>query len=117
MDKLFGKTIPLLSQVLDYHSKKHSTIVSNIANVDTPGYRARDVMFEKELALRISEGNPARHASTEMKPLIRVIETGNPVSLDRKMSRLAENTIRYNLGVELLARKLRGLRDLVREVR
>ncbi len=117
MEMLFGKTVSLLSQALDYHSRKHSTIVSNIANVDTPGYRAREVVFEKELALKINEGNPARQTSATMQSVATVVETDEPVNLDREMSRLAENTIRYNLGAELLARKFRSIRDLVREIR
>ena len=117
MEMLFGKTVTLLSQALDYHSRKHSTIVSNIANVDTPGYRARDVVFEKELALKISEGNPSGQTTTAMRSVATVVETDEPVNLDREMSRLAENTIRYNLGAELLARKFRSLKDILREMR
>lgn len=122
MDALFGKTITILSQVLDYRARKHDTIVSNIANIDTPGYRARDAVFEKELAVQMQKEtvNSNRHGTGTdgiERSLVTIIETDKAVSVDEEMSRLAENTIMYNLGVELLARKMRSLRDLVREVR
>ncbi|MDD5475939.1 MAG: flagellar basal body rod protein FlgB [Syntrophales bacterium] len=122
MDALFGKTITILSQVLDYRSRKHDAIVSNIANIDTPGYRAREVVFEKELARRIRDeaakpGQGTKSAVVMEQSPVTVVETDKRVNIDEEMSRLAENTIMYNLGVELLARKLRSLRELVREVR
>lgn len=122
MEALFGKTITILSQVLDYRARKHDTIVSNIANIDTPGYRARDAVFEKELAVQMQKEtvNSNLHGNGTAgieRSLVTIIETDKAVSVDEEMSRLAENTIMYNLGVELLARKMRSLRDLVREVR
>lgn len=122
MDVLFGKTITIISQVLDYRARKHDTIVSNIANIDTPGYRSREAVFERELAERMRNGkaNSGRNghvrAATEQS-LVTIVETEKAVNIDEEMSRLAENTIMYNLGVELLARKMRSLKDLLREVR
>ena len=41
--------IPFLERTLDVRAARHKVIASNIANEETPGYRARDVDFEKEL--------------------------------------------------------------------
>ncbi len=122
MEMLFDKTITVLSRALDYHARRHTTIVSNIANIDTPGYHAREVVFEKELALQMNETKTGRdrngtNGATREQSSIRVVETDKPVNIDSEMSTLAENAIRYNLGVELLSRKLRSIKDLVREVR
>lgn len=122
MEMLFDKTITVLSRALDYHARRHTAIAANIANVDTPGYRAREVVFEKELAFQMNgtktdRNGSATNAVTREQPSIRVVETDKPVNIDREMSNLAENAIRYNLGVELLSRKLRSIRDFVREVR
>jgi len=52
-DRLFGNTvIPLLQHVTSFTGARHRTILSNIANADTPGYRAQDVAgaeFERQL--------------------------------------------------------------------
>ncbi len=45
--KLFDKTIGVLEQAIKLRSKRNSVLAGNIANVDTPGYRPRDVKFRK----------------------------------------------------------------------
>ena len=46
---IFSETISMLSKALDLRSRKHSVIVSNIANIDTPHYKAFDLAVEEEL--------------------------------------------------------------------
>ena len=45
MDILFNKTMNLLSGMLDYRSTRHKIIVSNIANIDTEGFKPSDICF------------------------------------------------------------------------
>ena len=64
-DRLFGNTvIPLLARVTEFTGARHRAIASNIANADTPGYRARDVSeseFTGQLrdAVRLQRRRPA----------------------------------------------------------
>jgi flagellar basal-body rod protein FlgB len=44
---VFEKTFNLVKTALKIRSYKHSLLASNIANVDTPGYRGKDIPFEK----------------------------------------------------------------------
>ena len=46
---IFNQTVSLLERSLDLRSMKHKSIVSNVANIDTPNYKAFDVMVEDEL--------------------------------------------------------------------
>ncbi|CAM5185938.1 Flagellar basal body rod protein FlgB OS=Ureibacillus acetophenoni OX=614649 GN=SAMN05877842_101465 PE=3 SV=1 [Ureibacillus acetophenoni] len=46
---LFGGTINSLEKGLQYASLKNKTIAQNIANVDTPNYKAKDVSFKQVL--------------------------------------------------------------------
>ena len=48
MDILFNKTMDLLSGMLDYRSKRHKIIVSNIANIDTDDFKPSDISFKSE---------------------------------------------------------------------
>ncbi|HWP84999.1 MAG TPA: flagellar basal body protein, partial [Terriglobia bacterium] len=41
--------VRFLEEVLDLASRRHALIASNLANLDTPGYRTRDIRFEDEL--------------------------------------------------------------------
>jgi len=128
MDALFGKTIEMLSAVLDFRSERHNVIASNIANIDTPNYRPKDIVFKEELEAIISNkdritmtGSRGRHMSEQSVPSDRadfeVIDSGEKVSLDSEMAKLTENNLMYNLAVELLARKFTGLNTVLREAK
>ena len=113
MDALFGKTIEMLSAVLDFRSERHKVIASNIANIDTPNYRPKDIVFKEELKSLISN----EYGATIGKADYEVIDSGEKVNLDSEMAKLAENNLMHNLTVELLARKFRGLNTLLREAK
>jgi flagellar basal body rod protein FlgB len=53
MTIIFGKTLPELTEHLNYRNHRQEVISSNIANVDTPGYKAKETLFEKELESRL----------------------------------------------------------------
>src|SRR4030065_2411082 len=49
MKSIFNSTINLLENTLDLRASRHRLLQSNIANQETPGYRAKDINFEQEL--------------------------------------------------------------------
>ena len=127
MDALFGETIGMLSAVLDFRSERHKVITSNIANIDTPNYRPKDIVFKEELQEMIDSGEGIRMTASGEGHLSRqrvaddadfeVVEAGERVDLDSEMAKLAENNLMYNLAVELLARKFKGLNTVLREAK
>ena len=69
---LFSGTVSVLEKVLDFRSRRHNIIISNIVNADTPGFKAFDIVMDEEMgrstssasdALRLESTNPA-HFST-----------------------------------------------------
>ena len=84
-------------------SARQKVVASNIANADTPGYKAQDIDFQSELHSAIS-GFPA--SPTEVAGL-RVKNDGNNVSLDRESRLLAENAMRFNIASNLLRSQLK----------
>jgi flagellar basal-body rod protein FlgB len=126
MSGLFDSTISLIEQTLNLRSFKHKVLSSNIANLETPGYRARDVKFADELKkigggsmagglvnthpghIGTSSGNSVNpevtYVSTEAKAL-----DGNTVSVDAEMVKLSENTMMYSLSAKLIKAKFRTL--------
>jgi len=124
MEKLFGKTVDMLSTMMEYQSKRHKLIAANIANIDTPGYKPKDIVFKKELdgmmcgekTVVMDKTNPG-HLSSGDYSEYEVIKSGDSVNIDKEMTRLAENNLRYNLSVELLARKFKSLTTVLREVK
>lgn len=55
MDLITSLTSQAMNKALDGLSKRHKAIASNLANVDTPNYRRRDVSFEGALSHAIKE--------------------------------------------------------------
>ncbi|MBW2632320.1 MAG: flagellar basal body rod protein FlgB [Deltaproteobacteria bacterium] len=126
MNALFGKTIGMLSEALDFRAERHKVITSNIANIDTPNYRPKDIVFKEELesiidnkdriTMTISRHMPEQSNSAG-KADFEVIDSGERVNLDSEMAKLTENNLMHNLTVELLARKFRGLDTVLREAK
>jgi flagellar basal-body rod protein FlgB len=125
---LFSHTIQMLEQGLDYASLREKVIANNIANVDTPNYKARDVQFRTELdrAIRSFEAKrtnpkhlPFRHPIdqkffvTTRGDLV-YNHNGNNVDIDQEMSNLAENQIYYNALVEQLNGELTALKTVIK---
>ena len=127
MDILFGKTIDLLASSLENRSKRHQVLAANISNIDTPGYKPKDVSFEKELEGFIENPDSVKlqvtregHVGRNFIPVdddLQVFETGEKVAIDNEMAKLAENHIMYNLSVELLVRKFKTLNSVLREAK
>jgi flagellar basal-body rod protein FlgB len=113
MSMIDSPMIEALSRFLDVDVARHKLITSNLANIDTPGYRTRDLDFRAELAragthLAGSEGGNLSYASYCYAPVVRPVRgllerpDGNNVSVERESLLLAETQMKFNLGVQLL---------------
>lgn len=123
MNFLFDKNINLLSGMLDYRTKRHPLIVSNITNLDTPGFKPSDMTFESELdrkkKVQMIMTDPG-HIAPKGKsgPISYEATTSDKdVKLDTEMGNLAENHLLHNMTVEMLARKFRSLNTVLKETK
>ncbi len=53
-------TVPILEQVVSFSQARHTVLAGNIANMDTPGYRVRDLSVE-DFQSRLREAIETRH--------------------------------------------------------
>lgn len=126
---LFNGTINTLTQSLDYSTEKNRTIANNIANVDTPGFKAKEVAFKSILNDTISNSIIAK--KTHPKHLDFGQDTnrefyitsnkstsynhnGNNVDIDKEMTSLAENQIYYQAVVDRLNGKFSSIQSVLR---
>jgi flagellar basal-body rod protein FlgB len=109
-------TMHRVERFLDLVAFRHELISSNLANVDTPGYRTQDVDFESEMrrAEQRLGGDPASPQVMEVKGLIERPD-GNNVSLDRETLALARVQLQYHAGVELLRNEIHMLQSAINE--
>jgi flagellar basal-body rod protein FlgB len=123
LDAYLGVHAPALA----LRSQRSEVLAANLANADTPGYRARDVDFKAALAQAGAAGGPVRLATTsaghigaanatggplpELKyrvPLAPAVD-GNTVDAQLEQAAFAENTVRYQATLSFLNSKFRGL--------
>lgn len=104
-------------RLLDATALRHEAIASNLANVETPGYRRMDVApsFEAQLKQAIGSGNTA--AMNAMRPTLGVDETakpvrqdGNTVSLEAEMLRLNQNSVEHAMETQMITGNLMRMR-------
>ena len=112
-----------LQRALDYHVSRHNVLSSNIANVETPGFRPLELLREKQRTDRPQLGletTSEAHVGTPDEPTAdyetredRTVATGangNAVSLEQEMAKLAANDIRFEGAVKLVQQQLGMLR-------
>jgi flagellar basal-body rod protein FlgB len=105
-----------LCEYLDLAAFRQRLIASNLANVDTPGYRTRDINFEGEMRRaqdRLGSEAPAPRVF-DVPGLIERPD-GNNVNLDRESLLLAQTQLQFRLGVELLRQEFQRISAAVKE--
>jgi flagellar basal-body rod protein FlgB len=119
MAVLWGLASAGLEHYLDLMAARQRVTASNIANADTPGYRARELDFRAEMQTFLQQG---QHGNGSY-PAVLVSERrgqgarndGNNVNLDREMKSLAENVLRFTVASSLLQKQIQGLRSAITE--
>ena len=133
-----GTKIPLLNRALDAYALRHKTIAANVANIATPGYTAKAVSFEDELAGAMQGGSipgtltnehhiPVGGGSIEQAQGQIVEETApdgsagdplasgvNNVDIDHEMAELAKNQIRFRFSTRIITATFKQLQESIR---
>jgi flagellar basal-body rod protein FlgB len=114
---------PAIEQLLSWTSKRQQALSANLANQDTPGYRAKDYSFEQELATIETVATSPKHITPWEDPNparqyevgTTVKANGNNVDLEREMTEITKNGLQYITLVEYLNKKVRTLRTAITE--
>ena len=102
-----------LEHYMDLLATRQKLVAANIANVDTPGYRTKDIDFQFEF-MSLAKGAPP--GSVEV-PDLTLKNDGNNVSLEREARLLAENALRFNIASNLVRGELRAVKKAIDEGR
>ncbi|MBL4629630.1 MAG: flagellar basal body rod protein FlgB [Paraglaciecola sp.] len=124
LDKLMG----FHHKALQVRTNRMEVLAGNLANANTPGYKARDIDFQKAMksAQQSSGQNMTRthdkhikgsmHSSSEL--LYRVPNQpdtgdGNTVDVQIERNSFLDNGLRYQAGMEFLNGKIKGMKKAV----
>lgn len=122
-------TIPALEQTLTFSQKRHELLTGNVANLDTPGYRAKDLDvgdFQNALAESIDRHQKAIESG---QPLTRddirsgprdameqvVYHDQSDVSLEQQVSEVAKNEHMHALAITTMRSQFALLRAAITE--
>ena len=129
MKPIFDKTTDALAASLNFRNLRHNVTAANLANAETPGYKAKVMDFEDALARAIDmegmntannlEGDHLAMGSGAISkakadiydnPEGNVTNDGNTVDLEKEMATMNENSILYKAALQLINKKLGSLR-------
>jgi len=129
---MFNATsIPALEQVLNFTEQRHAVLASNIANLDTPGYRSRDLSVEK-FESRLKEALDARQTPvspgeagsmagkvdfSQVRDATKQIlfHDGSDVGLEHQVTEISKNQGRYNMALAIMTNQFRLLQAAISE--
>ncbi len=119
----FDTALGIHPRALVLRARRNEVLAANIANADTPGYKARDIDFRavlgqarEKLPLVTTRGDhfpgldaPGADAGLRYRVPNQPSLDGNTVDPDLEKAAFAENALRYNASLTFLDRKFRGL--------
>jgi flagellar basal-body rod protein FlgB len=126
----FEKVFTALERAIGIAQQRHSLISSNISNLDTPKYKPKDIDFRAALARSLESENGINLIKTDKEHIGLEVASNesiehfeeegewngfNWVDLDKEMTRLIENNLRYRAATETLLRKIAVLKEVIKE--
>ncbi len=128
-----GTNIPVLENVISFAQARHQVLAGNIANLDTPGYRVRDLSvenFQQRLKEVIESGQDGarsitpgvvtnhaddalRHVKDSMKTIL--FHDGSNVGLEQQVSELSKNQLMHNMAIAVMTRQFQLLETVISE--
>ncbi|MAF91989.1 MAG: flagellar basal body rod protein FlgB [Bdellovibrionota bacterium] len=126
---MFDKTTKALEKSLDFMLLRQNVVSANVANAETPGYKAKKVDFEEKLSSALDLNGPNQMKSAAKghfpvghnhlnaitadvydNPDVAMNNDGNTVDMEKEMATLNENSIRYKAATQLINKKLGKLK-------
>lgn len=133
MKTMFNMEIGLVGKVMDMQLQRQNVISGNIANVETPNYKPRELSFEKELQSALSldaRGEMTRtegaHMPTSFSPdsfgpewdkaiKPRVVHGEDRVNIDKEMAKHAKNQLQYTALTQVMTKSFEGLNTIIQD--
>ncbi len=126
-------TIPVLQQVVEFSQARHSVLAGNIANLDTPGYKVRDLSVE-DFRSRLKKAIQSRHeppgarspgelTSTKTQRMADVAKETKTilyhdqsnVGIEHQVTEMVKNQMQHNLALAIMNSQMRLLEAAISE--
>lgn len=135
MKGLFEQHIQVTEKVLDLRLERQNLVMGNITNVNTPGYKARRLEFEKQLqgALNLDATGKMTRTKGDHMPSVfnantfqgkglkdfepRYVYGEDTVDLDTEMGVMAKNSMLYNALTDVIKKNFTGIQKVITEAK
>ena len=119
----FDSALGVHAETLAFRTQRTKILASNLANVDTPNYKARDIQFQSALSdagqmARTQHQARRQSAQVNTHPLLyrqpnQPAQDGNTVELGVEQAKFAENAMAFETSLTFLNMKLSGLKQAI----
>jgi flagellar basal-body rod protein FlgB len=127
-------TIPVLQELVNFNQARHTVLAGNIANMDTPGYKARDLSvedFQSRLQQAITERkqpptsaeqlSPGEAGLTRAEPLAEVAKNTktimhhdqNNVGMEDQVTEMVKNQMQHNMALAIMVKQFHLLETAI----
>jgi flagellar basal-body rod protein FlgB len=104
-------TIPVLQEVVNFSQARHTVLAGNIANMDTPGYKVRDLSVE-DFQSRLQQAIETRHeppSSSEGH------HDQNNVGIEHQVTEMVKNQMQHNMALSIMVQQFHLLETAISE--
>ena len=109
-------TTHLLTKLLDLTAERQRVLSHNLANVNTPGFRRKDIKFEQDLGAALRQGPSGL---SDFQPQVEedahaaVRADGNSVQFDLELAEMSKNAMLYQLAMQAMQQRISLTRTAV----
>jgi flagellar basal-body rod protein FlgB len=131
---MFGtSTIPVLEQVASFTEARHNVLAGNVANLDTPGYRVRDLStetfqerlreaieardkYQEDISSGVLQADPDEAMRRVRESLTSILyHDDSNVGMEQQVLELSKNHMLHNLAISIMGSQFRLLQAAVAE--
>jgi flagellar basal-body rod protein FlgB len=124
-------TIPVLQEVVNFTQARHNVLAGNIANIEVPGYKTRDLSvadFQMRLKEAVDQRRkpPVQHSpgddSQAAEPIAEIAKNSktitrhdeNNVGVEQQVAEVMKNQLEHNLALSLMIQQFGSLESAIR---
>ncbi len=124
----FSNALGIHTNAMQLRAERAEVLANNLANADTPGFKARDFNFQDALAGQMGKqglsmasthsghlhGSGSGDSGLLFRNPLQPSIDGNTVETQIEQAEFARNSLNYNASFEFLSGKFKGLKGAIR---
>lgn len=108
----FQQALGVHPQAVKLRLERTELLTANLANVDTPNFKAKDIDFAAEMQ-RANRTNVLPEADVKYRVPMQPSEDGNTVELNTEQARFSQNSMDYQSSLTFLNLQLSGIKEAI----